>query len=521
MRNPVLRSSTQRLRIPWVTWATAALLAMLVLTRPAAAGAQYTTTSDWGSGFNGQITVTNTGTQALSGWTLAFDFGPTINNVWDATIASHVGTHYVLKSAGWNDTIAPGGTVSLGFGGSPGNVSAGPANFVLSGTPVGAPPAPAPPPAPSPTPAPAGTGVTITQTSAWSGGFGANLVIANGGAAAINGWTLRFGFTPAIQSLWDGTLSSQNGVDAVQNASWNGVIPPGGSVTLGFTASGTLAPGSVGSATLNGVSVPVTVVPGGNPTPANPTGAAIVIGGGVDAGSPALQITVPQGVSTFPLSLSGGGAAWIVASNNPAVAAAQVVGGALQVQGLSAGRAGLRIQETTSGATRYVGVRVRAADGSLPGLPSHLALGSVSQDTDEDLAFWHGFGGGAQDRYVDARYIYLNGGPYYGWTTWTNTPGGRAVGYIDNSRMMGMIPIFVWYNIPDGGESYDTDMQHVQSASYMQDYYKLLEVMIGAIKTESPDDPVGVILEPDFLGYLAQNSGLAGRADFRPDQCRL
>ena len=141
-------------------------------------------------------------------------------------------------------------------------------------------------------------------------------------------------------------------------------------------------------------------------------------------------------------------------------------------------------------------------------MPAYLAVGSVSEDTDDDLTFWHNFDSGLKNRYVDARYIYLNGGPYYGWTTWTDTPGDRAVRYIRESKKMGMIPVFVWYNIPDGGESYYTDTQHIQSASYMQDYYKLLKLLLDIIRKESPDDPVGILLEPDFLGYLAQNSGL-------------
>lgn len=68
-----------------------------------------------------------------------------------------------------------------------------------------------------------------------------------------------------------------------------------------------------------------------------------------------------------------------------------------------------------------------------------------------------------------------------------------------------MIPIFVWYNIPDGGESYFTDLQHIQNHGYMRDYFKLLKLFLDIVRQESPDDPVGVILEPDFIGYMAQN----------------
>ena len=57
-------------------------------------------------------------------------------------------------------------------------------------------------------------------------------------------------------------------------------------------------------ATLNGGEASITCVPGSStPTPNNPSGVNIVIGGDVDKDGEALQITIPQGASTFPLSL--------------------------------------------------------------------------------------------------------------------------------------------------------------------------------------------------------------------------
>src|SRR5262249_16893484 len=114
--------------------------------------------------------------------------------------------------------------------------------------------------------------------------------------------------------------------------------------------------------------------------------------------------------------------------------------------------------------------------------------------------------GDLKNRRVDIRYIYLNGGPVNGWDTWTPTPGDRATRYIRNSRTLGMIPFFVLYNIPDASESYALDLQHVQDPVYMAAYFRNLQSALRLINQESPDDPVGMILEPDFLGYLAQNA---------------
>ena len=480
---------------------------------------QYQTTTDWGNGFNGNITVTN-GAKALSDWSLEFDFDRKISGIWDATVVSSANNHYVIKPASWNKTLAAGGKISFGFGGAPGNVKTAPTKFVFKGTLAGAPkptptpkptpgPTPLPTPLPTPTPSPnAKVSATITQTSGWNGGYGASLDIFNNGTQSINNWTLKFQFPDAITSLWNGFLSQAGSVYTVKNESWNGTIAPGGKVTLGFNANGALTIGTATNGTLNGVACPFSIVVGSNPTPTNPTGSNIVIGG-QDNNGEALQITVAPGTTNFPLSLSKGGAAsFTAATNNPSVATVSVVNGStLRVQTSKAGRAGLRLEQAGGGAVRFVGLRVKTAGGALPGLPNYLALGSVSEDTSDHLDFWHSFESGAKNRFVDARYIYLNGGPYYGWTSWTNVPGGRAINYIRESKKMGMIPVFVWYNIPDGGESYYTDMEHIQNATYMADYYKQLKLLLDIIKAESPDDPVGLILEPDFIGYLAQNAG--------------
>lgn len=58
------------------------------------------------------------------------------------------------------------------------------------------------------------------------------------------------------------------------------------------------------------------------------------------------------------------------------------------------------------------------------------------------------------------------------------------------------------------GKATTPNLQHAQSAFYMKDYYLLLEQMLRIVKAEAPDDPVVLILKPDFLGYLAQNAGL-------------
>jgi endoglucanase len=100
--------------------------------------ASFVDFGDWGSGFTGGIKLTNNGTQAVNGWDLKFDFAPTITQIWNAQLVSQGGGHVEVRDAGYDATIAPGQSVSFGFIGAPGNVTAGPTNYVLNGSPSGA-----------------------------------------------------------------------------------------------------------------------------------------------------------------------------------------------------------------------------------------------------------------------------------------------------------------------------------------------------------------------------------------------
>ena len=110
---------------------------------------RFEVTSDWGSGYNGKVTLTNSGAKALTGWRVSFDYDGTIGSIWDATVISHVGNRWTVGSAGWNDTIATGASVSFGYGGVAGKTIPRPTNFALAGGSV-ANPTPVTPPAPPP-----------------------------------------------------------------------------------------------------------------------------------------------------------------------------------------------------------------------------------------------------------------------------------------------------------------------------------------------------------------------------------
>src|SRR3954451_10680022 len=117
--------STMRRRLPILLVAIATtIFGLSVVPAAAAAGvtASFTKVSDWGSGFEGKVTVTNGTTSSLSTWSVALDFpsGYTVSSTWDANHTSSGQTH-TFTPPSWAGPLAPGATVSFGFNGSPGN----------------------------------------------------------------------------------------------------------------------------------------------------------------------------------------------------------------------------------------------------------------------------------------------------------------------------------------------------------------------------------------------------------------
>ena len=80
---------------------------------------RYTVSNNWGSGFIGNMTVEG-GSSGIHGWTVEFDAGFAITNIWGAEIVSRVGTHYVLRNASYNADVPSGGSVTFGFQATPG-----------------------------------------------------------------------------------------------------------------------------------------------------------------------------------------------------------------------------------------------------------------------------------------------------------------------------------------------------------------------------------------------------------------
>ncbi len=119
--------------------ATPAATATPVPTATATSGSgckvSYVVQNQWPGGFTTSITVANTGSTSINGWTLAFTFanGQTVVQGWNGAFTQS-GSNVSVKNAAYNAMLAPGSSVSLGFNGAWMGSNSNPTAFTLNGT---------------------------------------------------------------------------------------------------------------------------------------------------------------------------------------------------------------------------------------------------------------------------------------------------------------------------------------------------------------------------------------------------
>ncbi|MGW1023846.1 cellulose binding domain-containing protein [Streptomyces sp. NPDC002577] len=102
-------------------------------TDPPATGActvTYKITNEWSGGFQADVTLTNTGDQAWSGWSLGWSFadGQKVSQMWNASYTQD-GSAVTVKNVDWNANVASGASVAFGFTGSSSGTNGKPATF--------------------------------------------------------------------------------------------------------------------------------------------------------------------------------------------------------------------------------------------------------------------------------------------------------------------------------------------------------------------------------------------------------
>ncbi len=97
--------------------------------------------------------------------------------------------------------------------------------------------------------------VNYQLESQWSGGLNVNIVLTNTSSVPINGWTLAFTFPgdQRITAIWNGSASQTGKQVTIVNLGYDGSIPPGGTVSIGFNGTWVSNETSPRFFTLNGV----------------------------------------------------------------------------------------------------------------------------------------------------------------------------------------------------------------------------------------------------------------------------
>ena len=95
----------------------------------------YAITNQWQGGFGANLTITNTGTTTLNGWTLGFTFpgSQQVTQGWNGVFAQS-GANVTVTNASYNGSLSPGASVNPGFNGSWNGSNSAPTAFTLNGS---------------------------------------------------------------------------------------------------------------------------------------------------------------------------------------------------------------------------------------------------------------------------------------------------------------------------------------------------------------------------------------------------
>ena len=158
------------------------------------------------------------------------------------------GTRYDALTPDGSDWDEDGMTAGDAYGVDATRTDPGPSLFLRSvpgSPPVTTSPIPSvSPPVTTSPPAPGGLSAAFAKTSTWTGGYGADYVIRNGGAVAVTGWTVEFDLPAGsrVSSSWNATRTDSGQHHRFTNVSWNGSIAPGATRSFGLNVAGAGTP---------------------------------------------------------------------------------------------------------------------------------------------------------------------------------------------------------------------------------------------------------------------------------------
>ncbi len=224
--------------------------------------------------------------------------------------------------------------------------------------------------------------------------------------------------------------------------------------------------------------------------------------------------------TTFTLTLPGAASGYTVVANKPNLVDITTAGSQIQVTAKTPGFLGLAITSKDGNAERYVGLYI--ADPATHVVPDtvtgYVPVGSVTTPGASGANFLESFNYRSGVAPIDYLYIYDQGGADY--------TDGNLKGLLTQAAQHGEVPVVVFYNIQNvldaAGkptnvvEGPDAAFQAINNFSrsdavpaqdpslfdgYMDRYYA--KVKTDFTTMNDLGIPVQIVMEPDFLGYMA------------------
>jgi Cellulose binding domain./von Willebrand factor type A domain. len=183
----------------------------------------YRTDATWTGGYNGSITITNNSGREITDWGMTFDMNAPIAGFWNASITNAENGKYTIKDGGWNNRIAAGQSITIGFTATGYNMVS-PTNFrVFERKPQ------------TNNGSTAACTAEFKTTSSWNGGCVGELVITNTSNTALTNWRLTFTCSGHVNSVWNGRLLTQSGTTyTVGDDGSHPSIAPGAMIRIGI-----------------------------------------------------------------------------------------------------------------------------------------------------------------------------------------------------------------------------------------------------------------------------------------------
>jgi len=116
---PTTTTTTTTSRPPTTTTTTSRPPTTTTVPPTGGCSATFTNKGQWGTGsggFQGEVTVTNTGTNSTTGWTVVMTFanGQVITQIWGGR-TSQTASPYTVTPESWNAVLGPGASTMFGF----------------------------------------------------------------------------------------------------------------------------------------------------------------------------------------------------------------------------------------------------------------------------------------------------------------------------------------------------------------------------------------------------------------------